>query len=289
MQVRVRQKDGQWRWVESTASNLPDEPHVGAIVLNHREISTRRAEDEETQRLTKELIRSNTELQAFAHTVAHDLRDHLMTISLFTELLVRRVQLKEADQKVAGFIVDGVRRMFTLLDDLLSSAACGFSESLQPVNLEHAAAQAVQNLSAALSSSEATIRLGRLPTVQGKECDLVRVFQNLISNAVKYRSETAIEIDIDAERLGPDWVIRIHDNGIGIPKEHHRRVFGLFTRLHNGEIPGTGVGLSVCKKIVEGLGGAIWVESEPGAGSTFCFTVAAEQDQRATATGAGSL
>ena len=211
-----------------------------------------------------------------------------MTISLCTELLVRRAQLKEADQKVTGFIVDGVQRMFTLLDDLLSSAACGFNKSLQPVNLEHAAAQAMQNLSAALSSSEATIRLGRLPTVQGKECDLVRVFQNLISNAVKYRSETAIEIDINAERLGPDWVIRIHDNGIGIPTDHHRRVFGLFTRLHRDAVPGTGVGLSVCKKIVEGLGGAIWVESEPGAGSTFCFTVAAEQEG-ATATGAGSV
>ena len=286
IQIRVRQKSGQWRWVESTASNLLDEPHVGAIVINYREIGTRRAEEEERQRLTDELFRSNAELQAFAHTVAHDLNQSLSTISGFTELLVGRAELKEADQKLADFIVAGVLRMSTLLDHLLSSSACGYRGSLQAVNLEHAAALAMQNLSAALSSCKATIKLGRLPTVLGNECDLIRVFQNLISNAVKYRSETAIEVDINAERLGPDWVIRVHDNGIGIPKEQHRRVFGRFTRVHDGEeIPGSGLGLAICKKIVEGLGGAIWVESEPGVGSTLCFTVAAEQEQLATATG----
>lgn len=278
MQVRVRQKDGQWRWVESTASNLLHEPNVGAIAINYREISTRRAEEEKRQRLTEELIRSNAELQAFAHTVAHDLREPLRTITAFTELLVRRAQLEEADRELAQAIIAGAQRMSTVLDDLLASATSGFHDALRPVDLERAVSQAIQNLSAALSSSEATIKLGRLPTVQAKECDLIRVFENLISNAVKYRSETAIEIDIDAEQLGPDWVIRIRDNGIGIPKEHHRRVFGLFTRLHGDEMPGAGVGLAVCKKIVEGMGGAIWVESEPGAGSTFCFTVAAESE-----------
>jgi signal transduction histidine kinase len=102
---------------------------------------------------------------------------------------------------------------------------------------------------------------------------MIRVFQNLISNAVKYRREAPVEIRISAERSGPDWVVKVHDNGIGIPPEHHHRVFGLFTRLHTHEIPGAGIGLAVCKKIVEELGGKIWVESEPGAGSTFCFTI----------------
>ena len=280
MQARFRQKNGQWRWVESTASNLLDEPRVGAIVVSCREIDTRRAEEEEAQRNTEELIRSNGELQAFAHTVAHDLREHLATISIFTELLVRRAQLTEADRKVAGVISGGVRRMFTLLDDLLSSAARGSNDSLRSVDLKHAAAQAIQNLGATLTASRATITVGRLPTVQGKETDLVRVFQNLVSNSVKYRSETPVEVDISAERFGPDWVIRVRDNGIGIPKEHHRRIFRLFTRLHNEKISGTGVGLAVCKKIIEGLGGAIWVESVPGAGSTVCFALSAEQEQR---------
>ena len=274
-QARVRQKDGQWRWVESTASNLLDEPRVGAIVMNYRQIDSRRAEDEEKQRLVEELTRCNAELQAFAHTVAHDLTEPLRSISAFTQILVCKAQLAEADRDIAKFIIEGVRRMSTLLNDLLSSAKIGFSDSLNPVNLELAAAQAMENLKEAVTSSGARITMDVLPTVQGKESDLIRVFQNLLSNAVKYRGESAIEIQVTAERNGADWVIRIHDNGIGIRKEDHYRVFGLFRRLHSEEIPGTGIGLAVCKKIIEGLGGTIWVESEPESGSTFCFTVAA--------------
>jgi PAS domain S-box-containing protein len=254
MQARLRQKDEQWRWVESTASNLLDEPHVGPVVTSHRESGTRRTEEEERQHLAEDVTRSNVELQAFAHTVAHDLREPLRTISALTQLLVRKAQLDESDKEIARFIVDGVRSMSTLLDDLLASATCRFNDSLRPVDLQHAAAQAMQNLREALTSSGATITIEPLPTVQGKECDLVRVFQNLISNAVKYRSEEAVEVRITAERFGPDWVIRIRDNGIGITKEHHRRIFALFARLHS-EIPGTGLGLALCKKIVEGLGG----------------------------------
>jgi chemotaxis family two-component system sensor kinase Cph1 len=185
--------------------------------------------------------------------------------------------MDEGDKEIAQLIVRAVRRMSTLLDDLLSSATYGFKDSLRPVELEHAVALAVQNLKEALTSSGAAITIEPLPTVQGNECDLVRLFQNLISNAVKYQSEEAVEVHITAERSGPDWVIRVRDNGIGITKEHHRRVFGLFTRLHTEEVPGTGIGLALCKKIVEGLAGTIWVESEPGTGSTFCFTVAAHR------------
>lgn len=288
MQARVRLKDGQWRWVESTASNLLDEPHVGAIVINYREIDARRAEEEERRHLVEQLTRSNTELQAFAHTVAHDLREPLRTISAFTQMLVGKAQLEEAEREIAHFIVDGVRRMSTVLDDLLSSATSGLNDSLRPVELEHAVALAMQNLRESLTSSGATITIEPLPTVQGNECDLIRLLQNLIDNAVKYRSAAAVEVHISAERFGPDWVVRIRDNGIGIAKEHHQRIFGLFARLHTREIPGTGIGLAVCKKIVEGRGGTIWVESEPGAGSTFCFTVAAGQEQNGKPVVAGA-
>jgi PAS domain S-box-containing protein len=247
MQARVRRKDGQWLWVESTACNLLDEPHVGAIVINYRRIARERAEEEGRQRHAEELARSNAELQAFAHTVAHDLREPLRTISAFTEMLVRKAQLDEADKEVARFIVDGVRRMSTLLDDLLSSAIHGSTDSLRPVHLEHAAAEAMQNLREALTASGAAIKVEPLPTMQGNECDLVRLFQNLISNAVKYRSEAAVEVHITAERFGPHWVIRIRDNGIGITKEHHRRVFDLFTRLHAEKIPAR-ASVSPCAK-----------------------------------------
>lgn len=274
MQVRVRQKDGRWLWVESTASNLLDDPRVGAIVLNYREISDRRAAEEEKQRQAEKLARANAELQAFAHTVAHDLREPLRTISTLTDLLAREAHLNGSEKEAAEFIVDAVRRMSALLDDLLAFGTCGFNDSPSPVELEHAAAQAIQNLREALASSGAIVTVGPLPAVQARETDLVRVFQNLIGNAVKYRSQAPVEIHLTAEPLGPGWVVKVRDNGIGIAKEHHQRMFGLFTRLHGREIPGTGIGLAICKKIVEGLGGRIWVESEPGAGSTFCFTVA---------------
>ncbi len=222
-----------------------------------------------------ELARSNADLQAFAHTVAHDLREPLRTIATFTQLLVRKAQLDEDQKAVAEFIVEGVNRMSTMLDDLLVSATRGAHDSLQPVELEYTAAQAMQNLREAITASRARITIEPLPVVQGRELDLVRLFQNLISNAVKYRSAADLWIRIFAERCGSEWVIKTRDNGIGIPQEHQHCVFEPFTRLHSSEIPGTGMGLAICERIVQRLGGVIWVESEPGAGSTFCFTVAA--------------
>jgi PAS domain S-box-containing protein len=276
MHARVRRKDGEWCWVESTASNLLHEPHVQAIVLNSREINARRAAEEQSQRHSEELARSNTELQAFAHNVAHDLREPLRTISAFTHLLIRKAPLDPVNRQFADFIVDGVSRMTMLLEDLLASATYGYKGALERVDMEWAARQAMQNLAEAIASSAADITIETLPVVQANECDAIRLFQNLISNAVKYRSEAPVVIRIAAERWGPDWVIKIHDNGIGIPREHHHRVFGLFKRLDNHKVPGAGIGLAVCKKIVEEQGGTIWVESEPGSGSTFCFSWHAE-------------
>jgi light-regulated signal transduction histidine kinase (bacteriophytochrome) len=143
--------------------------------------------------------------------------------------------------------------------------------------MTQAAQQAMQNLTEAITSSGATITVDALPAVQANENDVIRLFQNLISNAVKYRSTAPAQIRITAERSGPNWVIKIHDNGIGIAEEDHQRVFGLFTRLHPEDVPGSGMGLAVCKKIIEERGGTIWVESKPGAGSTFCFTMLAEK------------
>lgn len=274
IQTRVRQKDGQWRWVESTASNLLNQPQVGAIVMNHRSIDQRQAADEQRQRVVDELTRSNAELQVFAYAVAHDLKEPLRTISTFTELLLRRSQAAAADPELAQIIVDGVRRMSTMLEGLLASATSKVNDPPPTVALEHAGAQAMLNLRAALDTTGATVAITSLPMVRANECDLVRLFQNLIGNALKYRSAAPVQVHITAEPFGAHALIRVRDNGIGIAKEHHLRVFDLFARLPSDDIPGTGIGLSVCKKIVEGLGGAIWVESEPGAGATFCFTVA---------------
>ncbi len=168
--------------------------------------------------------------------------------------------------------------MSTLIDDLLSFASTGVLEPLQFVDLEHVLAQATQNLAVEIRESDAEVTGDGLPVVRGNDIHLIRLFQNLIGNAVKYRSENGVKIHVTAERRGTDWLIRIEDNGLGIAPENQARVFKPFVRLANRDVPGTGIGLAVCKKIVEGLGGTIWVESELGVGSTLAFTIAAADD-----------
>ena len=141
------------------------------------------------------------------------------------------------------------------------------------VELRRCAEQALKNLEQAVQESGATVALGPLPAALGSESHLVELFQNLFSNAIKYRSAAPVEIHVTAERLGQEWVVKVKDNGLGIDPEYHDQIFGLFKRLHGQSIPGTGLGLAICKKIVERMGGKIWVESELGKGCVFCFTV----------------
>lgn len=273
--ARVRHKDGSYSWVESTISNLLFEFEVQAIVVQQRDISVRRTAEVKREQRAEELARSNLRLEEFAYTAAHDLREPLRAISLYTDMLVQQTQMTPGTEQMARFIVDGAARMSTLVDDLLSFASTGMQEELQRVDLRRAANQACQNLAVAIEASGATIVLGRLPVVQSNESHLVRLFQNLISNALKYRGKDPARVNISAQLRGSNWVIRIEDNGVGIAPEQQTRVFLPFTRLVGRDIPGSGLGLAVSKKIVEGLGGAIWVESSLGAGSTFCFTIAA--------------
>jgi PAS domain S-box-containing protein len=275
--ARVRRKDGNYRWVESTVSNLLFESEVQAMVVHQRDINARRTAEIERQQHAEELVRSNLRLEEFAYTAAHDLREPLRAISLYTEILVKKTQMDAGASQMAKFIVDGAARMSTLVDDLLSFASTGVYEAPRSVDLQRAVAQARQNLALAIKASGAMVTVDRLPVILGNEIHLVRLFQNLMSNAMKYRAKEPVEIHVTAEQSGPDWVIRVRDNGLGIAPEDHDRVFMPFVRLVNRDIPGTGLGLAVCKKLVEGWGGKIWVESELGAGSTFCFTISAEE------------
>lgn len=271
--ARVRRKDGNYCWVESTISNLLFESEVQAMVVHQRDINARRTAEMERQQHAEELVRSNLRLEEFAYTAAHDLREPLRAISLYTELLVKKMQMDAGASQMAKFIVDGAARMSTLVDDLLSFASTGVHEPPRSVDLQRAVAQARQNLALAIKASGAMVTVDRLPVIQGNEIHLVRLFQNLMSNAMKYRAKEPVEIHVNAEQRGPDWVIRVKDNGVGIAPEDQDRVFMPFIRLANRDIPGTGLGLAVCKKLVEGWGGRIWIESELGAGSTFCFTI----------------
>lgn len=271
-QFRARRGDGSWRWLESTFTNLLDDTEVKAIVSNYRDITDRRLAEERQRRDAEELARSYADLQAFAYAAAHDLKEPLRTVCAYTQLLVQRARLEGDNQEIANVIIDGVKRMSALLDDLLSLTTVNFTAAPERVELDGAAQQAVANLEQAIRDASAEIVAADLPAVRGNAIHLVTLFQNLLSNAIKYRGETPPQIRISAEQAGPVWIIKVADNGIGIAPEYRDQIFGLFKRLHTREVPGTGVGLAICKRIVEGMGGKIWVESEPGKGATFYFT-----------------
>jgi light-regulated signal transduction histidine kinase (bacteriophytochrome) len=276
--ARVRRKDGTYSWVESTVSNLLFELEVQAIVVCQRDINARRTAGAEKQKRAEELACTNLRREEFAYFAAYDLREPLRAISAFTEMLVQDTQMDANAKRIAEFILDGAARMSTLVDDLLSFAGTGRHEPSRYIDLQCAVAQATQNLGVAIKATGAMVTIDRLPIVRSNDIHLVRLFQNVIGNAIKYRREEPVRIHITAERRGLDWVIGIEDNGLGIAPEDHACVFMPLIGLANRDVPGTGLGLAVCKKIVEGLGGTMWLESEIGAGSTFFFTVAAEEE-----------
>jgi chemotaxis family two-component system sensor kinase Cph1 len=280
--ARVRHKNGNYSWVESTVSNLLVEPDVQAIVVNHRDINARRAAELEKEQHFEELAKSNVRLTEFVYSLAHDLREPLGAISLCTDMLSQKKPLDAEARELAKFILDGATRVSAMVVDMLSFATTGMREPSQCVDLNDALAQATQNLAQAIHASGARVTVDPLPVIQSNQIQLVRLFQNLMSNAMKYNGESPPEIRVTAQQCEQEWVIRIKDNGCGIAPENHARVFQPFVRLENNTVSGNGLGLAACKNIVEGLGGAIWVESELGAGSAFCFTIPAGAESQSS-------
>ena len=228
---------------------------------------------------TSELSRSNDELRQFAYAASHDLKEPMRTIASYTQLLSQRYtdRLDDTGQEFLLYVVDAVRRMDALLNDLLS-----YSQHLgaKPVAFESVNAEAVlmgvlMNLQAAIKEARGTVTHDPLPTdVTADFAQLSQLLQNLVGNALKYRKpDVSPEIHVSAADSDEEWIFSVRDNGVGIEPAYRDQVFGIFKRLHGREYPGTGMGLAICKKIVERLGGRIWVESEPGVGSTFFFTV----------------
>jgi light-regulated signal transduction histidine kinase (bacteriophytochrome) len=198
-------------------------------------------------------------------------------VASFTQLLGRRYRGKldqDADEFI-GFAVDGANRMQRLINDLLAYSRVGSRRKpLGPIDCNAVMQLARDNLAKAVEESGTVIYQNPLPVVLGDEVQLLQVFQNLIANAIKFRGADPPQIQVTAERRGPEWVFAIKDNGIGIAPEHQERIFSIFQRLHHrSDYPGTGIGLAICKKIVERHGGRIWVESQPGKGSTFYFSL----------------
>ncbi|WP_341731618.1 ATP-binding protein [Microcoleus sp. EPA2] len=246
-------------------------------LLLQKEIGNRQRVESALLKSNQELARSNAELEQFAYVASHDLQAPLATIASYAQLLEKRYQeqLDSQANKFIGNIVQGCTRMQALIDDLLEYSRVGRSQKpFKPTNCNQVLEQALANLQGVIRDTQAVVSYGELPVVNGDISQLVQLFQNLVGNAIKYRKNEPPDISISVCKQHDRWLFSVADNGIGIARQHQERIFQIFQRLHTQkEYSGTGIGLAICQKIVERHGGRIWVNSEPGQGSTFYFTL----------------
>jgi signal transduction histidine kinase len=228
--------------------------------------------------LNRDLKRSNEDLQQFAFMASHDLQEPLRTVTSFASLLERSAgtRLQGAELEYLQHIVQGSQRMRLLIEDLLEYSQAGQKMAAASVDLNHALKWVLENLRELIAETHACVTSEELPVISGDTGQLRHVLQNLIGNAIKYRKpEVAPIIRVTADRERGDWVIRVQDNGLGIESEYSELIFAPFKRLHGSDIPGTGIGLAMCRRVIEAHGGRIWIDSTPGIGSTFSFTLPA--------------
>ncbi|MGE5516225.1 MAG: ATP-binding protein [Bacteroidota bacterium] len=271
--------DGSWFPIELTAAAIVDHDNADGAVLVFRDV-TRAVETEQALiDQSNALTRSNADLEQFAYVASHDLREPLRMVSSFLGLLQKRLAgtLDQDCTEFLDFARDGAQRMDRLVLDLLEYSRIGRQQRpVAEVDLAEVMTEVNRNLAAALDDTGGTVTIATaLPIIVGDALELTRLLQNLVGNALKYHAaDRPPVVEISAERAGDEWRVAVKDNGIGIAPEHFARVFGVFQRLHSREqYEGTGIGLAICKKVVEHHGGRIWVESEPGVGSTFSFTL----------------
>ncbi|MDP1633922.1 MAG: ATP-binding protein [Gallionellaceae bacterium] len=252
-------------------------------VLEFSDITEFRHAQDELQQRTRELSRSNQELEQFAYVASHDLQEPLRMVASYTQLIAQRYRGKldkDADEFIE-FAVDGATRMQAIINDLLMLSRVGtHNAALTRVNTKQSLDKALANLRLVIAETGAEIVCDSLPAVDADGSQLTQLFQNLIGNALKFRGERTPQIRIGATQQDGAWQFHVRDNGIGIAPEHFGRIFLMFQRLHGKrEYPGTGIGLTICKKIVERHGGRIWIESEQGKGTAFFFTIPVKQPE----------
>jgi PAS domain S-box-containing protein len=280
---RYIKKSGQIVWVDlAVALGRDADGHPRYEIALFDDITARKAAEAALREAHEELKRSNAELEQFAYVASHDLQEPLRMVSSYTQLLMRRYGDKlDGDAKdFTAFIVDGATRMKQLIEDLLAYSRVGTRDkNFKPVEAESSLKRALTNLRAAIQDSGATVTQDKLPTIPCDEVQLAQLFQNLIGNALKFRKpDAAPAVHVGAADRGAEWEFTVRDNGIGIEPQYFERIFMVFQRLHDkGEYPGTGIGLAIVKKVVERHGGRIWVQSQPGAGTTFHFSMPKER------------
>jgi len=281
---RYLKKGGSIVWADLAVAVARDaHGHPQYEVALFDDITARKAAEAALREAHEELKRSNSELEQFAYVASHDLQEPLRMVSSYTQLLMRRYGDKlDGDAKeFTAFIVDGATRMKQLIEDLLAYSRVGTRDrNFKPVDAESSLKRALTNLRAAIQGSGATLTQDKLPTIHCDEAQLAQLFQNLIGNALKFRKpDAAPAVHVGAADRGAEWEFTVRDNGIGIEPQYFERIFMVFQRLHDkGEYPGTGIGLAIVKKVVERHGGRIWVQSQPGAGTTFHFTMPKERE-----------
>ena len=277
-ELRLRRRDGVESWVHLSTSPLFDRGAFQGVLAMATNITERKANEAEMARQAESLKQSITDLQQFAYIASHDLKEPLRNIRAYAQLLSQRhgASLGADANEFLGFIVSGTAKMDALIRDLLLYSRVVNDDATRPMQ-SLSTATVLQwtrmNLETSIRESGATIEFGELPIILGHEPQILQLFANVISNAILFRSAEPPLIHVSAEPDGRFWNFSIRDNGMGIESGYHERIFGPFKRLHGPEFPGTGMGLAICRKIVEHHGGRMWVESEMGHGSTFRFTL----------------
>ena len=273
-EINIRQQtEAKLRRSQQLLSNLNQELEQRVVERTTELVQAKK----QVENINQELRHSNQELEQFAYVVSHDLQTPLRSLSMFTQLLAQeyKEQLDSQADEYINYIADGATRMQTLIQDLLAYSRAGKNEQTWiSVNLKETLQQVIIDLQASIKEHKAEIIVKNLPTVIANPVEMGQLFQNLISNGIKFRGQAYPRIEIDTSSQAKQWLISVKDNGIGIDEQYSHRIFQIFQRLHpQDQYPGTGIGLTICQKIVERYGGKIWVESLVGKSSTFYITL----------------
>ena len=280
IEKRNRHKDGRWVWVWVTVSAVEGEDPPRAALAHMLDITERKEAEGQLELAHANLERSNAELDQFAYVASHDLKEPLILLSAYARMLEDRHgdRLDEEGRTFLGHVRDEAGRMKSMIDDLLDYSRLETrADELGPVELSEALDTALRTLGPRIEEANARVEVtGALPVVHGSATQFERLLRNLIGNAVKFHSDEAPRVEVSAERVGTEWEVSVRDNGIGIDPAKADRIFDVFQRLHSQDrYAGTGMGLAICKRIVERHGGRIWVEPAPEGGSVFRFTLRA--------------